>query len=281
MIKIIARNLLRTLHEWRHPHRMWIRLKIIWAYLGMTKRKRPIRKVGKIVVFYRICEKGYPKVKPNYITKENCLRNAVKEFPLGVCEWKILADKLSDDTYQMLLKYVPQECVERVSVGHGAGTFRIAYQKALDQYNDDDLIYFLEDDYLHLPGALNALKVAAEYNLGDYLTLYDHPDMYGYGKYVNPYVRNGGECTTVFWSGNWHWKFTRSTTMTLASFVNTLRRDKKIFWRWTAETSPHDFELFVDLRSVRNARLICPIPSLSTHGDTAYHAFGTNWEEVV
>jgi len=36
-------------------------------------------------------------------------------------------------------------------------------------------------------------------------------------------------------------------------------------------------ELILDLYIVRGARLVCPLPSISSYGDTAWHAFGVNW----
>lgn len=240
-------------------------------------RKRKERDIGKVVVFYRICDHGYPKVKPNYITKENCLRNAVKCFPTDKCEWHILADGVCAETYDMIVKYVSATNVERVSVGHGAGTFRIVYQKALE-YHDNDLIYFLEDDYLHLPNSLECLISVAKQNYADYITLYDHPDKYGF-KDCNPFVNGGGEKSKVFLTENHHWKLTNSTTMTMAAFVDVLKRDQATWWRWTETSYPFDFQIFVDLSCFSKARLISPIPSLSTHGEVVWLAPFINWEE--
>lgn len=241
-------------------------------------RKRKERNIGKVVVFYRICDHGYPKDKPVYITKENCLRNAVKEFPTAKCEWHVIADNVCDDTYNMIVKYVPADNVERVSVGHGAGTFRMVYEKALG-YNDNDLIYFLEDDYLHLPNSLECLISVAKQNYADYITLYDHPDKYGFQD-QNPFVKDGGEKTKVFLTDNHHWKLTDSTTMTMAAFVDVLKRDQVTWWRWTETKHPYDFQIFVDLRCFSKARLVSPIPSLSTHGEVVMLAPLINWEDV-
>lgn len=245
---------------------------------GHRKRNRKERCVGKVVILYRICDHGYPKEKPAYVTKENCLRNAVKVFPTTKCEWHVLADDVCDETYNMIVKYVPADNVERVSVGHGAGTFRMVYEKALG-YCDNDLIYFLEDDYLHLPNSLECLISAAKQNDADYITLYDHPDKYGF-KENNPYVKDGGEKTKVFLTDNHHWKLTDSTTMTVAAFVDVLRRDKTTWWRWTETKHPYDFQIFIDLRCFSKARLISPIPSLSTHGEVVMLAPFINWEIV-
>ncbi len=250
--------------------------KYIQYFCKKPKKHRIPRDIDAIHIFYRICDVGYPKEKPAYITKENCLRNALSTFPLDSVHWHIIADDICEETYQMILKYVPQELVTRVSVGHGAGTFRMAFQQALE-LKDNDLVYFLEDDYLHLPNALDGLIEAANYNSADYITLYDHLD-----KYSDPKCFSWLETRQeVYFSGHHHWRTTSSTTMTFAAFVDVLKRDKAVFMRWTDTTHPYDFQIFIELGLLNKARLISPIPTLSTHGETAFLAPGIYWEDYV
>jgi hypothetical protein len=144
---------------------------------------------------------------------------------------------------------------------------------------DDVLVYFLEDDYLHIPHSFDYLREAAECNYTDYLTLYDNPDKYS--NEINPYVTHEGESSIVYWCGHRHWKETNSTTMTFAAFSDVLKKDKKIFWNWTNGQHPWDFILFTDLRKVNGRRLSCPIPSCSTHGETTTLAEGIDWDHIV
>lgn len=249
------------------------------AFIRSSRRKnRTGRDVGRVALFYRICDVGYNKVKPEYITKENCLRNAVSAFPLDKVDWFVLADNVCDETYRMILKYIPSDRVERVCVKHGAGTFRIVYEKAMS-LEDDTLVYFLEDDYLHLPESLDCLTEAAKANLADYYTLYDLPDKY-VNKGDNPFVHDGGEDSKVFLAGGRHWKRTNSTTMTFAAFADVLKRDKATFWRWTDTRHPYDFQIFCDLKLFSKALLVSPVPSLSTHGETKWLAPLVEWEKV-
>ena len=53
-------------------------------------------------IIYRISDAGYSKVKPDYITNEACLANAVKVF--DDCEWSIIADNVSKETSDMIEK---------------------------------------------------------------------------------------------------------------------------------------------------------------------------------
>lgn len=258
------------------PHKWAVGFHLLLANLRQNKSRQK-RRVGKVAIYYRICDNGYPKEKPNYITKELCLANAVKEFPISEVEWHVLADNVSEDTFKMIQEYVPSSAITRVSVGFGAGTFRIAYEFALKQENDT-LVYFLEDDYLHIPHSLDYLKEAAECNYTDYLTLYDHPDKYC--NSINPYVTNDGEVSRVFWCGHRHWKQTNSTTMTFAAFSDILKKDKKTFMRWTNGRHPWDFIIFTDLRKMEGRLLSCPIPSCSTHGESSFLAKGVDWGEI-
>ena len=258
------------------PHKLAVGILVLIANLRRN-HSRGKRKVSKIALYYRICDKGYPKEKPDYITKELCLANAIKEFPVNEVEWYVLADNVSDETILMIQKYIPSEAINRVSIGCGTGTFKMVYERAILQ-SDDTLVYFLEDDYLHVPHSLDYLKEAAECNYTDYLTLYDHPDKYT--NDINPFITGGGELSHVFWCGHRHWKQTNSTTMTFAAFVNVLKKDKKTFFRWTNGCHPWDFLMFTDLIKMKGRSLSCPIPSCSTHGETSFLAKGVEWEKI-
>ena len=129
--------------------------------------------MSKILIFYRISDGGYDKVKPPYVNNENCLSNFVKHFGNNI---NIIADNVSDKTLNMIQQYVDVENIQEVSVRNGAGTFTLAFERALD-YDDDTIVYFVENDYIHKDNSLNVLLEGFELNC-DYLTLYDHPDKY-------------------------------------------------------------------------------------------------------
>ena len=145
--------------------------------------------------------------------------------------------------------------------------------------NNNDNVYFIENDYLHRENSCKVLKEGL--NLGSaFVSLYDHPDKYmepdrGY----NPYCEGGAEDTRVYLTHSCHWKITNSTTMTFASKVITLKRTEQILRKHTSETHPHDFEMFIELRE-QNELLITPIPGYSTHGETMWLAPLIDWNQV-
>jgi len=227
-------------------------------------------------IIYRISDSGYNKVKPDYINNEKCLKNASEELEGAI--FHIIADGISPDTDNMVRKYLTRDSIIHVKKGNGAATFNIALDKALT-YDDDEIIYFLENDYLHKPGSLKVLKEGLSIG-ASFVSLYDHPDKYiEPDKGGNPYCEGGAEDTRVYLTNSCHWKITNSTTMTFAAKVSTLKRTEKILRKWTSGTHPDDFQMFLDLRS-QNELLITSIPGYSTHGETSYLSPLTDWNKI-
>lgn len=260
--------------------RLWtiacVRFQIKFIKLFKVDRQSECKLHSIPVIIYRISDVGYKKEKPTWINNENCLRNAVCHFPVATCEWHVIADNLSAKTLNMIRTYLPEDSIHTVHFGHGAGSFRYGYELAL-KYADNRIIYFLENDYLHRAKAAIVLREGLELGVADYVTLYDHPDKYGYDG--NPFVR-GGEKTKVFISKTCHWKITNSTPLTFATTVRVLKRDKNIMYKWTDTTLPKSFYIFTDLAG-KGRRLISPIPGFSTHGEVAFLTPLVDWQQEI
>lgn len=226
-------------------------------------------------VIYRISDSGYPKEKPDYVNNKNCFDNALKAFDKA--NWLVIADSVNEDTKLYIESKVDN--INHVNVGHGAGTFNLALDFALT-LDDYEIVYFIENDYLHKKDSQLVLESGFDLAF-DYVTLYDHPD-----KYMNP-VEGGNvfclgrsEESRVFLGDHCHWKLTNSTTMTFASRVKTLKEDEDVLRKWTNETHPHDFNMFIELKQ-RGRRLASSIPGYSTHGETPWLTPLTNWKEQL
>jgi hypothetical protein len=229
-------------------------------------------------IIYRISDAGYNKIKPDYINNESCLKNFCNVFFNHIYDILIIADNCSDATLAMIKKYIDPANIIQVSIGHGAGTFNLALDKALT-YADDEIVYFVENDYLHKQSSPDVLKQG--FNLGaSFVALYDHPDKYlDPSKGGNPYCEGGAEDTRVYLTESCHWKITNSTTMTFASKVSTLKFTESILRTHTAGTHPNDFHMFLELRK-QNHLLITPIPGYATHGETAWLSPLTDWSTL-
>jgi len=228
-------------------------------------------------IIYRISDSGYNKVKPDYINNKNCLKNFVYVF--GNQNLYIIADNCSKDTLQMINKYAHPNKISLVSVGNGAGTFNLALDMAL-KWEDDEIVYFVENDYLHKQNSSQILKEGFDLE-ASFISLYDHPDKYkGSSQGGNPYCDGGAEDTRVYLTNSCHWKITNSTTMTFASKVLTLKRTEDILRKWTNKTYPNDFSMFLELRE-NNELLITPLPGYSTHGETNWLSPLTDWSQIL
>lgn len=229
-------------------------------------------------VIYRISDAGYNKVKPAYIDNESCLKNFCNVFFEHIHDIHIIADNCSESTLSMIKKYIDPSMIEQVSVGHGAGTFNLAVDKALS-WNDDEIVYFVENDYLHKQNSPDILKEG--FDLGSsFVALYDHPDKYMEPRSGgNPYCEGGAEDTRVYLSNSCHWKITNSTTMTLAAKVSTLKRCESVMRKHTSGSHPNDFQMFLELRE-NNELLITPLPGYATHGETAWLSPLTDWSNI-
>jgi len=227
-------------------------------------------------VIYRISDAGYSKVKPDYITNEACLANAVKVF--DDCEWSIIADNVSKETSDMIEKYKSKDHILYVNEGNGAATFNIALDEAL-KMADNDTVYFLENDYLHKPDSRVIIEEGFELG-AKFVSLYDHPDKYlSPEQGGNPYCKGGAEDTRVYLTDSVHWKITNSTTMTFAAEVKTLKENESILRNHTSGTHPNDFQMFLELRE-NNKLLVTPIPGYATHGETAWLSPLTDWSKI-
>jgi hypothetical protein len=222
-------------------------------------------------IIYRISDAGYNKVKPDYINNENCLRNFCNVFFDYIHDIHIIADNCSKDTLDIIKKYIDPINIEQVSVGHGAGTFNLALDTAL-KFRDDEIVYFVENDYIHLHGSPQILKEGFELG-APYMTLYLHPD-----KFIPPHQggnpevdSDGGYMTRIYRGETQLFGMFNSTTMTFAAKVKTLKVDESILRKHTNGTHPNDFHMFLELRESGNA-LLCPINTFSTHGETNWLA---------
>jgi hypothetical protein len=224
-----------------------------------------------LIIYYRTSDAGYPKDKPDYVNNFSCLYNFLKEFPYTRTNIIVMADNVSDETKEKLEKEASGIHIDYTSIGSSAGTFQNVFLDSLN-FDDDAIIYFVENDYIHAPNAMKALLDG--FNIGaNYVTLYDHPD-----KYLQEY--DYGESTRVMQGDVCHWKMTISTTMTFAAKVKTLRDDSEIWTENTTGSYPTDHRAFTQLRE-KGRILVSPIPGYSTHGETAWLSPFRNWGEII
>jgi len=134
-------------------------------------------------------------------------------------------------------------------------------------------IYWLENDYLHRDGWVEAIKglqyIDGEY---DYVTLYDHPDKYAGHKGFHPIHRNLE--SKIFFDGSRYWRTTPSTTFTFLSRAKTIFEDIDLVG------TCNDHQFFTELNLNRGKKLISPLPGYSTHVMKNLFSPGVDWRKV-
>ena len=229
-------------------------------------------------VYYRLSnlEAGMSKKKIPNATKQHCLENCIAEF--GADNIVILGDRLNDETRD----YVNSLDVRLVEVdnGTGAGTFRNALDLAIEENGDDELVYLLEDDFLHLPNSKQYLEEALSvYNA--YVTLYDHPDKYLDRELGgNPFITQSSEVTRLLKTNSIHWKITNSTVMSFAAKVSRLKDDYDLIMKYSSERITDSFRFFTELNQTKQIPVLSSVPGKSTHCESAWLSPLTNWTEV-
>jgi len=239
----------------------------------------------RINVLYRISSNSSKVDRESYITKENCLKNALRVFPPSkMLGWIILGDALNEETEAMIresirgsddLQFIKTELKNTYR------SFNLMLDKALE-LSGDEIVYFLEDDYLHIHDCPGLIEEGLVHLNADYVSLYDMPD-----KYIpdseggSPFVdESAGELTKVFRGRTCHWRLANSTTMTFAVKGKTLQADADVLRKWARVAHHMDFSIFLDLWA-KGRVLMTPLPGASTHGDRESMSPYRNWKAEV
>ena len=189
-------------------------------------------------------------------------------------ELYVFADNVTDELYNFMVDNYDSSKIFRTHYGNAKSLIHVI-DFAIEHFEDSDTIYILEDDYIHLPNALDVIEEGT--SISNYSTGYDHPD-----KYINhseggpnPFINCGGETTRVVVTKSIHWKYTNSCCMTFATKLKTLKEDYDLF-----VGIPADFQLFSTLRINKQRTIASCIPSVSTHGETDWLAKFIDWNSV-
>lgn len=207
-------------------------------------------------VIYRFCDKKMDTNLKN-INKWQCLNNFIKNVGVDNTTVYIL-DNCSENAKQQINEHQGfTGKIIHTKLGNSQ-SFIKALDLALDS-NDNDIVYLIEDDYLHKPDAKNIILEGLE--IADFVSLYDNSDKYMKNG-PNPMIDGGEECKVMLTKST-HWRTTNSTTMTFATRVKNLKKYKAFFIEACESEQPKDFEMWRKI--LQESTLIIPIPGKATH----------------
>jgi len=232
--------------------------------------------MGRIKIYIRHSfyspNKSLPNRKrPDWFDKKKVWNNFKRTLDPEICYVTILYDTHFGDSSESFFE--GNDRVIKINCGTEASSFLEMLNVIQNEnHEDDDIIYMLEDDYLHLPGWTNIMLEGFTLET-DYISLYDHLDKYkDYPDLLSK----------ILVSESCHWRTVPSTCNTYACKFSTLKSDIEIHKFYSIHHNSgisSDHSKFINLSQI-GRRLITPIPGYSTHCDLL-HSPTIKWEEYI
>ena len=236
---------------------------------------------NKTNIFYRTTARNKNNnLRPSWFNYENCFANLISTLD-NDCTLTVMFDGNEEEYNNYFIEKHKNKFNFNIvflnsnsDIQSNHDTFN--YIKTLD-LNPDDLIYVLENDYLHLKNWNPIVRDLYSFSDGMHYTgLFDHNDKYlcqndvegEWGMYKNLFSK-------VYATNTRHW---RTVPSTCGSFIMT----KKLF--------DQDFEIlsskeadntrFGILSKTKNRIVLTPIPGLATHVQNPWMSPCVNWEKI-
>jgi len=195
--------------------------------------------------------------RPEWFDKKKVWDSFLSKTDRSICSIKVIYDCHYGDSSSTFFSDDVE--ILKINCGTEASSFLALLEIIRNDNNqDDDIIYILEDDYLHQPGWEKIMIEGIEDLDSDYISLYDHLDKYkDYPDLVSK----------IYVSQSCHWRTTPSTCNTYACKYSTLMKDFDIHMFYSINHHngvSSDNSKFMHLGNM-GRKLITPIPGYSTH----------------
>ena len=234
-----------------------------------------------IEVFLRHCyysklQELSDRKRPKWFNKLKVFENFKNTINSDLANYTIIYDEFYGSIDKTFL--AKEENIEVIKCGSESDSFLktldIVQTKNLD---DDTIVYFLEDDYLHYPQWCEIMLEGFSIN-PSYLTLYDFD-----------FFLAKGFLSEIFVTPNSHWRAVPATTQTFACTYKTLLEDLESHKKYSSSDAikeeegfhfSKDYDKFWELQKQKRY-LISPMPGWSTHCDANHLSPVIDWESVM
>lgn len=227
----------------------------------------------KIHIFYSHYNvtKTDNKNRPLWFDYEKCFINLLNTTKNKNVEIHMVMDgKIEDNWIKNYKEYfISHEIVGGNMVNVTKEMYKIISQTEMDK---NDLVYVLENDYLHVDGWVDkVIDLYQNFNGLSYISLYDHKDKYFLPMYDDLVSK-------IFVTDTYHWRTTPSTCGSYITNKNTFDEDYNDHIGVTVPIGDHHKWLF--LNETKNRFILTPIPGLSTHCMEYLLSPTINWEKI-
>lgn len=226
----------------------------------------------KIHILYRhynVQGSGNKYNRPHWFNYEKCFVNLLNTIEGKNVDLHVIMDGHFESNF--ISKYKDKYILHSINSGSDYGSYLETYKyiKTLD-IKESDLIYFLENDYLHVDNWVEEITTLFEtYPNGlNYVSLYDHNDKYFLPMYDDLVSK-------IFTTKTRHWRTTPSTCGSYIIPKNIFIEDEDV-----NTGGPGDHDKFLYLGSTKNRFVLTPIPGLSTHCMEGLLSPTIDWKQI-
>lgn len=208
---------------------------------------------------------GRGKNRPEWFSYDKCLESMLSSIDgLDFVKFHMVADGYFH-SYDTRIDYI-----ELFKGGSDWASYVYTWNYAKNlSLEEEDLVFFAENDYMFLKGWAEAVQNLFQTYIGiDYVTLYDHPHFYSQEAYP--------ELTTrMFPTSDHHWKTVPSSTGSVICGKRIVNEDYGVHI-----SNPSDKGRFEYLGDQRKRIILAPIPSFSTHCEIEWLAPIIDWKNI-
>ncbi|HHJ10234.1 MAG TPA: hypothetical protein ENK25_05005 [Bacteroidetes bacterium] len=233
-----------------------------------------------IHIFQRHCwfsPSSVSKIRPEWFSREKCFQNLKNTI---VNDNRVKLTLVYDNAEGPLERHFIStekhyEIVEFTGGDDSRSLYNLLHYIIEQDIPDEDIVYVLEDDYVHRKGWVDIMLEGFNHTDAKYVTLYDHRDKYFLHRYRNLKSK-------IVFSPSVHWRYVPSTTNTWSTKFKTLKKHFKIHEKFCKSRKgiARDNAKFNYLTK-NNFFLISPIPAYSTHAETPFLSPVIDWEKVI
>lgn len=211
------------------------------------------------------------KRRPKWFDYEKCFVNLLETIDFEKCKLTIMFDGIISGHFTE--KYKDKYKFEIVQLNsnseHQSFFDTCNYIYSQDHINDNDIIYLVENDYLHRENWVEIiLDLFTTYDIEHYVTVYDHNDKYFLPDYDDLKSK-------IFTTKKSHWRTTPSTTGTFFIKNKIFREDHNIL-----STVVGDHNKFTNELANKGRYVLSSIPGYSTHCEVGLMSPTINWEKI-
>jgi hypothetical protein len=224
----------------------------------------------KIYIYYRhAVTNNLGRSRPLWFNYENCFKNLLNTIK-GYDDINLTLALDGDINKDFTKNYQDRFTLFPTNYKSSLLSYRALLNYIKNQpMESGDLIYFLENDYLHVNGWIDkVITLFNTYSGLDYVSLYDHNDKYFLPMYDNLVSK-------IITTQDHHW---RTTPSTCGSFIITRDLFDKDYD--VQSTFEGDHNTFLWLNEHRSRAVLTPIPGLSTHCMETLMSPTIDWEKI-